>query len=404
MDHAKPIDSDTGHFTGSPPPNAPRERIVPLDGLRGIAILLVLLFHCIGNTSFPAAGGILYYLQHITLIGWTGVDLFFVLSGFLIGGILLAARDSAGYFQSFYARRVFRILPIYYLWIGIYFLVAFTPLAHWGAPLGIVRDKWTIIPVYGLFVQNLAWVRGPAFWSAWLSSLWTLAVEEQFYLLIPLLIRFLSRRAITNVLLLAIFGAPLLRILAFLFFADTHPSAPYILTPCRMDSLAMGVLLALVWRDEKSQAWIRKRIAWLCAITGLLFLGFLYFAVMDPSPYDFQMCAWGFSCIDAFFASLLLLVLAAPHGLWARICSVRFLTSLGGISYCIYIIHASILALCHSLLSTVPDGISTPSALLATLLALALTGLVAKISWRYLESPMIRIGHRFGFSPKTIAS
>jgi peptidoglycan/LPS O-acetylase OafA/YrhL len=218
-----------------------------------------------------------------------------------------------------------------------------------------------------------------------------------------LLIRFLPRRALFASLLLAIFGAPMLRILAFKFLSETHPAAPYILTPCRMDALAMGVLLAFAWRDAKCQAWMQRRIAWLRAITGILFLGFLYCTVVDPSPYDLQMCAWGFSCIDAFFAALVLLVLAAPRGLWARICSWRFLTALGGISYCIYIIHPPILLLCHTLISSVPDGISTPTALLATVIALGITWLFAKISWRYLESPMIRIGRRFGYLPGIVA-
>ena len=357
--------------------------------MRGIAILLVVLYHYVGLSEYHGSSSMAYGLQRITSMGWTGVDLFFVLSGFLIGGILLDSKSQPAYFQSFYRRRAFRILPIYYAWIAIYFVVAFTPLVRWGAPVDIVRDKWSIVPVYGLFAQNIAWSRGPAYWTAWLSSLWSLAVEEQFYLVVPLLIRFLNRRALQVVLITSIFCSPLLRLLAFKYIVPFHPAAPYMIAPCRMDALAMGVLLALAWRNRDWKARVQAHLGWLYAIAGTLFLGLLYFAVSDPSPYHLRMSLWGYSCIDALFAALVLLAVAAWRGPWRWLCSRPFLVELGGISYCVYIIHPAILRLCRSLLPGSSTEIFTPSGFLAAVVAAATTWILAKISWRYLESPLI---------------
>ena len=99
-------------------------RIPQLDGLRGIAILLVIALHYLNDSEHGAFGSFLYRFGCAFRLGWAGVDLFFVLSGFLIGGILLEARESVNYFRTFYLRRFFRILPIYYLWVTLFAIAA----------------------------------------------------------------------------------------------------------------------------------------------------------------------------------------------------------------------------------------------------------------------------------------
>jgi peptidoglycan/LPS O-acetylase OafA/YrhL len=384
-------DSSPGRATGVKPPAA---RLLQLDGLRGIAISLVVLYHYV--TAAPATrNGVVAYLQAAFQMGWSGVDLFFVLSGFLIGGILLDAKASDRYFKTFYLRRIHRIFPIYYLWIGIYFLVVFTALVRWAGPLGIVSDRWTIIPVYALFVQNSAWSRGDAFRTPWLAALWSLAVEEQFYLVVPWIVRLASKRGLIVSLILGIFGAPVARMLVFKYIAPTHGAAPYVLTVCRADALAMGVLLAVGWRDALWRAWIQCHLGKLYVFLGLLSLGILYLMVAGKSPYSLAMSVWGYSVVDAFYAGVLVLALVAPKGIWSGICTWRPLIEIGGISYCVYIIHSVVNDVCHRALSSVPSGISTPSSFVATLIAVGITWLLAKTSWRYLEHPMIRLGHRY---------
>ena len=137
------------------------QRLPQLDGLRGVAILLVVVCHCVANAEHERLG---YWLGHFLsglTVGWSGVDLFFVLSGFLIGGILLDARDSPRYFRTFYARRVFRILPVYYLWILIY--VVIVAIGVYGVPgaLPVGRRDLTTVPIYVLFLQNVVYMPSP---------------------------------------------------------------------------------------------------------------------------------------------------------------------------------------------------------------------------------------------------
>src|SRR5882724_11376744 len=122
------------------PVEARQDRVPELDGLRGVAILLVLLFHYISLEGPTKTGSWSSFLQRIVIMGWTGVDLFFVLSGFLIGGILIDVRGSPNYFKTFYARRFFRIIPIYYLWILFYILLV------WSAGSYITRLSNSGIP------------------------------------------------------------------------------------------------------------------------------------------------------------------------------------------------------------------------------------------------------------------
>ena len=168
-------------------------RIPELDGLRGIAILSVVCIHYIDGQG-PTGGPITTLLQKIVALGWSGVDLFFVLSGFLIGGILLDARGSPNYFKTFYVRRFFRIIPIYYAWVLLYVLLV-TLAGHVvqvHSNSGRPEELGASIYVHFLFLQNVWPITLAGLAGAWLSPTWSLAVEEQFYLVCPWMIRFIS--------------------------------------------------------------------------------------------------------------------------------------------------------------------------------------------------------------------
>src|SRR5277367_5847036 len=217
-------------------------RIPELDGLRGLAILLVILCHYVGESDHKPLG----YWPHRVLsafaIGWSGVDLFFVLSGFLIGGILLEARGSPNYFRAFYMRRVFRIFPIYYLWILLFAVLALLGLSGFPFPFEVHRQDLLQIPVQLAFLQNMKF-NSYEFPYLWFVVTWSLAVEEQFYLIAPPLIRFLSHRRLLAVLAATICVAPFIRLYIFYHIALGTFAAAYLL-PCRADTLACGILLA----------------------------------------------------------------------------------------------------------------------------------------------------------------
>src|ERR1041385_6622511 len=167
-------------LTGEPPSSrvtADREKRLPvLDGLRGMAILMVFLLHYESDSrSHDGSFGPLYRFAQLFRMGWSGVDLFFVLSGFLIGGILLDARSSPHYFRAFYARRACRILPVYFVWLALYALLGFAVL-KWN----LVQDSEIIrrpLPIgsYFLFLQNIVGMPDFAFAKYLASPTWSLA-------------------------------------------------------------------------------------------------------------------------------------------------------------------------------------------------------------------------------------
>src|SRR6185437_14320584 len=176
------IQSEKGRF---------EPRIPELDGIRGVAILMVVSFHYFlipenGTHWAKAANAVLSF-------GWSGVDLFFVLSGFLLGGILIDNFQSPNYFRTFYTRRICRIFPLYYLWLALFFLLPFV------FPPGFLDctssgmfylKKWG----YLCFGQNFYRTGLDGYDALWMGVTWSLAVEEQFYLLVPWLLRFVLPR------------------------------------------------------------------------------------------------------------------------------------------------------------------------------------------------------------------
>ena len=379
---------------------SPKGRIRELDGLRGMAIVLVLFYHYISIADPGSAPNpLLVRFQHFFGIGWAGVDLFFVLSGFLIGGILLDARESSHYFGTFYARRFYRIIPLYYLWIGIFF--AFTAAAFHGLPQALANnpERLGIAPVYVLFLQNSAKIPHAAFGTAWLGALWSLAVEEQFYLLMPLAVRFLSRKRLVQLLCAALVAAPVAR-LSFIKYLPQHPAAPYMLTVCRADALAMGVLLAIAWREERWKARFLRHRVFVAAASSALLIVFAYLAFWKPSQYSSSMAAWGFSCLDLFFALLLARALLLPGGIWAAVCRWRFLAEMGRISYCFYVIHAAVNLFTHLLvLHREPRFADVPSIAVTAVAAVLAYG-IACLSWRFFEYPLQRRGHVYRYIPQ----
>jgi peptidoglycan/LPS O-acetylase OafA/YrhL len=399
--------------TSNPPlgagPKTPaaQRRIIELDGLRGMAILFVLVSHYITTqgmwtdaTPGPPLGTLLSHFQRLFYMGWAGVDLFFVLSGFLIGGILLDARTSPRYFGTFYARRIYRIFPLYYLWLAVFFLIILTPLRGLlrNLPESLSRnpEKWSTAPIYFLYLQNWVKMTHGNLGIAWLGHLWSLAIEEQFYLLMPLAVRFLPQRRLVQLLCLAVVGAPITR-LVISHFVPQHPAAPYVLTPCRMDALAMGVLLAVGWRNQEWKDRFLRHKVLAFMVCSLLLMAVAYLAFWNPAQYSKAMISWGFSSIDALCALLLAFAIMFPNGLWASVCRWPFLRELGRVSFCLYVIHVAVNLLCHEFLLRQSPRFMEWRSMGTAIFAAALTYGLARLSWIFFENPLLRRGHSYQY-------
>jgi peptidoglycan/LPS O-acetylase OafA/YrhL len=367
-------------------------RIVELDGVRGLAVLLIVGFHYFVQSTEVSSHwlGALLGPLHIMV---SGVDLFFVLSGFLIGGILFDARFAQDYFSAFYGRRICRIFPVYFLWL---FLFAVGLMLVRNEQQTYLRRLFNLdVPLwlYPLFLQNIYTAFHHEWGSEWLSATWSLAVEEQFYLVLPFLIRILSARAITLVTLAAIGFALLSRWILVMHGNETH--GPYTLLPCRADDLGMGVLIAIVCRHRSAWSWLTVHRRHILAAFLLLGLGVSYLAL---HPAARLISTIGYSWIGLFYSTLILILVVHPGAIARGVFSSWILTRLGKYSYAIYIFHYGIFGLCHYFVFHRAPLVRDGGSLLLTLLALILTLVCAAISWRFMEGPLIaHAGRRFRY-------
>ena len=369
------------------------KRIPELDGIRGLAISLVIAFHFFGGAD-PHFG---FWLRHILgalAIGWSGVDLFFVLSGFLIGGILLDARTKPHYFRAFYMRRVFRILPVYYLWTLLYGVLLLAVL--WRAPGRIPLSSHDLyqVPLHLLFLQNV-WITRPFLASVWFVVTWSLAVEEQFYLLAPVLIRFVSLRKVIWILVGTICTSPFLRFFIYRV-AQNHFAAAFPM-PCRADSLAWGVLLAIAWRDTRVREFIHGHAALLQRVLFVLFLGVAVLLWWLVHPINVVTVTIGYTWLALFYSAFLLTVVSQTGGWLAAVMRWQVLRWLGGISYCLYIIHLTLNYAAHGLILHGWPQVYSLRGLVVSILALLVSLAIAGFSSRYFEGPLIRRGHSYSY-------
>jgi peptidoglycan/LPS O-acetylase OafA/YrhL len=359
-------------------------RIPQLDGLRGIAILMVVIHHYFCMQVTPVPRSLLAYCSHALGLTWSGVDLFFVLSGFLIAGILLDHRGASNYFRVFYARRICRILPLYFLILALFFCCARVvpssfPAAGWlfGDPF----PGWS----YATFTQNIFMGRAGDYGPKWLGMTWSLAVEEQFYLFVPMLIRLVPRRALPGVVAAGVLAAPVLRWASPGFHADVN-------TAWRMDSLLAGAGLAMLVRWEPFVPFILRHRGFLRSVFFLLLVGT---GVLTFRPAIFG--AFDFFWLAALYATLLLIAFADTEPSLGRVLRFPSLVWVGQVSYGIYLIHQPVSGLLHGWLRHAPPELRAPSDAGVTLLALCLTLLLAALSHRFFEGPILRFGHRFRY-------
>lgn len=358
-------------------------RISGLDGLRGTAILLVLLFHF--GLAFRPGNAAEKYLSLLLPLGSSGVDLFFVLSGFLITGILLRTKSSPDYFRSFYGRRIIRIFPLYYLLLGAMFWIV---PSLW--PVDVAGQPW-----YWLFLSNWKSAYGAEVFG--LSASWSLAVEEQFYLAWPLIIFFTPTKHLRILCVAMIVGAPLLR----LPFAmnPPHPEFLHRLTPFRIDALAMGAFIALAAHLGAALRTVRCSAVFFSGIAGVLALRYVFssqlfaihvidfrpslgviVATIEPSLFAISYGALVVACVTGRSSAL------------QSIMNGRFLHAFGKYSYSIYLFHFVLIVS----IDWLPSGIIGLIAREALMIGLAY--LIGLMSWNLIEKRLLPLRKWFLYS------
>ena len=349
------------------------EHVPALDGVRGLAILGVLAFHArtvfVNTSELPGS-----VFQGVSQ-GRLGVTLFFVLSGFLITGILLDTRESPGYFRRFYFRRVLRIFPLYFAYLLLIFLMV---RAVWVLAAG--DDPWKGINAWWYlgYLQNLpaAHAQGHLF----LNHLWSLAIEEQFYLVWPAVVWLAPRKWLAGL-------CPLLAVTAFALRSVLmwDGETVYRFTLCRIDGLAMGSFMAIGYREfrEPLERWApRLFAACLPALAAIV--------VFSSSPtWDGAIRTYGESVFVLAAACFVFLARSSPPV--ARLCSGTLLRECGKYSYAMYVVHVAPQWLMEQKLRPLSGPIPLALKYLDFPIMAAVSFGLARISWRFMESPFLRL-------------
>lgn len=374
--------------------DATGSRIAVLDGVRGLAILLVLIHHCVYLSGIDRTVRLDRHVFMLADSMWLGVDLFFVLSGFLITGILFDAKRSSHYFRNFYGRRVLRIFPLYYGFLTIVWVISITNISGEIGQSFPDTQGW-----YWLYLSN---IQVALFgWQApeQIGHFWSLAVEEQFYLLWPWIVWSLSRKQLMRVAVIGFFAALAIRIA--LPFEMTRLGA-YVLLPTRMDALSAGAILALAIRGPKGLKAI-DRTSFMMLIVCVAVLAALYLRQRRLNLMDPLVGTLGFTVIAAGFAAFIAVALrASNNGFLSRPLTTTPMVMLGKYSYGLYVVHVPLIYLLKNMglqASLFPRlaGSSLPGVAAFTLSAIALSITVAAASYHFWETPFLRLKRYFPY-------
>ena len=344
-----------------------QRRIPQLDAVRGLAILVVMVHN--SSIKYPY-----FHLQQLFRNGWMGVDLFFVLSGFLITGILVDTKQSERYFKNFYVRRCLRIWPLYYSIIFFMFVVVrFLSRSQFHKVLEQSSPWWA----YPLFLQNFlipisTGATGP------LGVTWSLAIEEQFYLIWPLVVRFCSPTWLRRVAIVEVCISPALR-----YYLSLHHVDLYTNVFSRLDGLMAGALLALLVRSGNFVPSKLITPAWI----SLVIAAPLAFVAAD---YNAGSIVYSLTALAS--ASFVYVSLFSEQKWLQSLMTNRFLTYTGTISYGLYLLHK------------IPSGIVETLRLdrnpfLPLPIIFVASYAIAALSWNLLEKPFLSLKRFFESKP-----
>lgn len=364
----------------------PGRHILALDGIRGLAVLLVLVFHIFQVEPAPQQTWLrLGYAA--TRFGQTGVDLFFVLSGFLITGILFDSKTSPRYFLNFYGRRTLRIFPLYY---GVLIVLLVIVPAVFGLRVTGLSpvSLWT-------FSANFAMAAGGD--GGMLGHFWSLAIEEQFYLAWPMVVYALGRAALMRVCLVSLVAAAGVRVLV-----ESQGVSSFMVTPCRVDTLLLGALLALAARSPLGLIdWSRQAVA--IALAALA-LGLPLCGTMRGSGSVWLQVV-KYPLIATLYGAVLVLGVTAPRtSRIGRFFNHGALRNLGKYSFGLYVYHPPLIQGVHWIFRAAPGAAPLTEAHPAMALAVKVVMIAAGsyglawLSWHLYEKRFLALKRYFEYS------
>jgi peptidoglycan/LPS O-acetylase OafA/YrhL len=365
------------------------KHVPELDGLRGIAILLVLVWHFTGMLVDPDQGNVQYLAWRYLIFGQSGVDLFFVLSGFLIIGILVDNRGCPNYFKTFYIRRALRILPPYLIVVGGFWSCVMIGLHYFDRQIPL----WSLLT----FTQNWVMASLNTFGAMSIGGTWSLAIEEQFYLFAPALVLLLPSRLLPSALITVGLVSIIARSTCFYLWPE-NVFAPYVLTPLRLDGLCVGGLIAIAYRNPRAWEGILSHRKVLLVALGALAAAIPFYTwFLRSSLAPFVLYHFGHSYLAFLYGTSLTVILVwsgAPALAWLR---TKSLTGAGLVSYSLYLFHPTFKGLFFVLAHRGAVVLQTPldAALLAA--AFVSTFVFCAVLRRYVERPAQELGKRFKY-------
>ncbi len=350
------------------------ERQLTLDGIRGLAASAVLVSHYLAEIP----DGIQAFS-----FGAIAVDAFFVLSGFLIGRLILTRREAPNFFKTFYIRRLLRTVPSYLI-VVLFVLALAALLPEWAGDAGGV-PAWS----YLSFTQNFFFALRQSTGLHWLSPTWTLAVEEQFYLFAPAALVFTPRRFVVPVASMVFAAALFYRIQMNASGADPLEFLPLLLA--RADTLAAGIIASALWFKIAGTKRYDRTLEATPLVCLVAVLGYAVFATNTDWQATLSHSVFGIAA-----AAFILRAAVSPSAVpWLE---ARWLRFMGDNSYSIYLIHIPVAGVIHHLMTGAEPGISTPLQWAATILATVATILLGRGLTRLVEEPLTAFGRSFSWT------
>jgi peptidoglycan/LPS O-acetylase OafA/YrhL len=379
------------------------QHVPALDGLRGVAILSVMLFHLVTACGYGSDAWVTRKIIGLAVSLWSGVDLFFVLSGYLITGILLRARDQPSYFENFYMRRALRIFPLYYAALVVIFVVLphVIPFDTPGTRRVYNAQGW--LWAYSEDIPIL--IHNEDFFDPdwlWVGHFWSLAVEEHFYLIWPMVVYFCRRRTLVIVSLAIIAVTPLVR--GVMLFYHLDMAMIFTQTFSRGDELAMGGLVAIM-AQRVSYADLARYARW---AVGVSIAAVILAMAIQGGPLwwgHWTALGPGFTALAAGASGLVIFAVSPEGNPLSRLLEARWLRTLGKYSYGAYVFHVPLQPFLMRFVPPAQIGMlasglgHTGSRLVGllgfTALGLTVTMIAAVLSFHLYEQPFLRLKRFF---------